>query len=187
MGERKEEIKERFGDKGEKEVESPYQCWKARKNNQCSFFTLWGGIKFSLPVRIFFLRFSVEKSRQSFIGVNGCHSGGREQKESNFLPHVQLFLFCSFRSFKKLRQLDTISCYPTPVSWCPPFSWASLQLNLQASQLFQTLQSTDVETWEESGWLSLHSPSISALCYLLGGRRRQLRPRRADEVITVCQ
>lgn len=43
------------------------------------------------------------------------------------------------------------------------------KLNLQASQLFQTLWSTEVETCKESGWLTLHSPSIHSLypCSLL--------------------
>lgn len=46
----------------------------------------------------------------------------------------------------------------------PPFSCSlsaelHSELNLQASQLFQTLWSTKVETCEESGWLHLPSPS----------------------------
>lgn len=76
------------------------------------------------------------------------------------------------------------------LSPCPPLL-AELQreLNLQASQLFQTLRSTEVETCEESGWLTHHSPTIHSLhlCYLLRGRRGRRRPGCLDEVITAYQ
>lgn len=74
-----------------------------------------------------------------------------------FLLHV--LLFEGFKTSKlPIFKLETLTF---PLSPRAPLS-AELhcKLNLQASQLFQTLWSTEVETCEESGWLTLHSPSI---------------------------
>lgn len=86
-----------------------------------------------------------------------------------FLLHVLLFAVshCSLGELKLPNsqfQAGNINFPPSP-----PSAELHCKLNLQASQLFQTLWSTEVETCEESGWLTLHSPSIHSLypCSLL--------------------
>ncbi len=81
-----------------------------------------------------------------------------------FLLHVRLFALshCSFGEWNYKTPQFQAGSINFPFLLVPPFFSAELhcKLYLQASQLFQTLWTTEVETCEESGWLTLHSPSI---------------------------
>ena len=114
---------------------------------------LWGEM---MPVRW--------EGKQTFWFGLYCSTAAR----SMFLPRA-LAVCCFAVSRRSLRELKK---YQTPEFQAGNIGFHLLllalplsaelrgELNLQASQLFQTLWSTEVETCEESGWLTLHSPAI---------------------------